>query len=359
MAKKVAVFFGGNSNEHEISIITGMLCTNLLRGADLDVLPVYLTRENALYVGEMHAVTDFKTPSKKWKQVRFSVGGLETVRGKKKFPIDVALNCCHGGAGEDGTLSALFKWHRIKSASPDTAISSIFMDKTLSKAMAKGLGLPVLDGVTVYEGETPEALPFPYPVIVKPARLGSSIGIKIAADEGELKEALTLAFTLDDSALIEPYVKEKRDLNCAACRVGGKIKLSPVEEVFSRDDILSFREKYEGEGEKRSQIPADIPPEIAKKVQICTEKLYEGFHAVGVVRADFLLVGSEVYFNELNTVPGSLSCYLFGDSLTDAKNFLLSLIEEGERRPLAPKPTLTTGILNSPVFTGKGGKRRL
>ena len=108
MQKKVAVFFGGNSNEHEISIITGMLCCNLLRGAEYDVLPVYLTRENALYVGEMHAVTDFATVNKKWKRVRFCEGGLETERGKK-LDIGVALNCCHGGAGEDGTLSALLR----------------------------------------------------------------------------------------------------------------------------------------------------------------------------------------------------------------------------------------------------------
>lgn len=350
----VAIFFGGNSNEHEISVITGMLAANLLRGADVNVLPVYLTRDNVMMTGEMHAVTDFQTPSKKWKALRFCEGGLETGRGKK-FPIDVALNCCHGGAGEDGTLSALFRWHHIKSASPDEAVSSVFMDKTLTKFAARGLGLPVLDGVTVREGERPE-LPFAYPVIVKPARLGSSIGIKVAADEGELQAALTLAFSLDDAALIEPYVKEKRDLNCAACRIGGEIRLSDVEEVFSRDDILSFKEKYEESGEKRSRIPAEIPDEITKKVHLCTEKLYDGFRVTGVVRADFLLVDGEVYFNELNTVPGSLACYLFGNSLTDSKNFLLSLVEEG-RRSVPEKTILTTGILNSSVFTGKGGKR--
>ncbi len=355
MQKKVAVFFGGNSNEHEISIITGMLCANLLRGADYDVLPVYITRENALYVGEMHAVTDFRTVSKKWKKLRFCTGGLETERGKK-FPVDVALNCCHGGAGEDGTLSALFKWHRIRSASPEAAVSSVFMDKSLTKIAARGLGLPVLEGVTVKEGEKVE-LPFPFPVIVKPAKLGSSIGIKVAADEGELREALSLAFTLDDSALIEPYVAKKRDLNCAACRVKGEIILSPVEEVFSQGDILSFHEKYEGGNEKHSQIPAEISDEITKKVHLCTEKLYEGFHVTGVVRADFLLVGEEVFFNELNTVPGSLACYLFGNSLTDSKNFLVSLVEEALSRPALEKPTVTTGILDSSVFTSKGGKR--
>ena len=354
MAKKVAVFFGGKSNEHEISVITGMLACNLLRGAELDVLPVYLTRENDIYTGEMRAVTDFRTPSKKWKQLKFCEGGLETKRGKK-LPVDVALNCCHGGPGEDGTLSALFCWHHIASASPDVALSSVFMDKTLTKFMARGLGLPVLDGVCLREGDE-TCLPFPFPVIVKPARLGSSIGITVARDEEELSKALALAFTLDDSALIEPYVGEKRDLNCAACRIGGKTVLSPVEEVFSRESILSFREKYEDEGERRSRLPADIPENIADMVQNCTKTLYESFGAKGVVRADYLLVGESVYFNELNTVPGSLACYLFGNSLSDSKKFLLSLLEEG-LRAIPPKRTFTTDILSNAVFAGKGGKR--
>ncbi len=354
--QRIAVFFGGNSNEHEISVITGMLCANLLRGAEYDVLPVYITRENALYTGEMRAVTDFTAPSAKWKELRFCTGGLEMKKGHKKFPVDVALNCCHGGAGEDGTLSALFEWHKIKSASPNTAVSSVFMDKTLTKIAARGMGLPVLGGVTVREGDEACSLPFPFPVIVKPAKLGSSIGIGVAASEEELKSALSLAFTLDDAALIEPYMRGKRDLNCAACRIGGKITLSPVEEVFSHEDILSFKEKYE-EGGGHSGLPADIPGEIAEKVQSYTEKLYDSFRVTGVVRADFLLVGGDVYFNELNTVPGSLSCYLFGPSLTDSKNFLVSLAEEGLRGGNSSKPTVTTGILNSSVFTGKGGKR--
>lgn len=356
MSKIVAVFFGGNSNEHEISVITGMLAANLLRGAEYDVLPVYLTRENALYTGEMHAVTDFKSISKKWKTLRFCEGGLETAKGHKKFPVDVVLNCCHGGAGEDGTLSALLKWYHIKNASPDLPVSAVFMDKTLTKIVAKGLGIPVLNGVSVKVGKTAE-LPFSYPVIVKPAKLGSSIGIKVANDEEEYQRALSLAFSLDDAALIEPYVREKRDLNCAAYRKNGKIVLSQIEEVFSHEEILSFREKYETGDEKRSKIPADIPEEIAENVRRYTEKLTEGFGVTGVVRADFLLVGDEVYFNELNTVPGSLACYLFGSSLTDSKNFLVSLVEEGLKSDISLKPTVTTGILNSSVFTAKGGKR--
>ncbi len=357
MQKRVAVFFGGTSNEHEISVITGMLAVNLLRGGGYDVLPVYLPRTGGMVTGEMRAVSDFRTPSAKWKPLRFCEGGLEGVKGRKKFPADVALNCCHGGFGEDGTLSALLRWHHIKSASPDVPMSAIFMDKTLTKAAARGLGIPVLDGISLSEGEGTDAVDLPLPVIVKPARLGSSIGIKVAKTKEELEKALSLAFTLDGTVLIEPYLEGRRDLNCAACRLQGEVKLSPVEEVFSGEEILTFSEKYEGTGERRSALPAEIPEEITTEIQTYTRRIYEAFGGKGVVRADFLLSGGKAYFNELNTVPGSLACYLFGESLTDAKNFLTSLVEEALRTDETPKQTIVTGILNGSVFSGKGGKR--
>ncbi len=357
MQKIIAVFFGGNSNEHEISVITGMLAVNLLRGAGENVLPVYLPRGGGMVTGKMYDVRDFRAPDKKRIPLRFCEGGLETFRGKE-YPIGVALNCCHGGFGEDGTLSALLRWYHIRSASPEMPVSALFMDKSLSKIAARGLGLPVAAGVTVREGEGYDAaLALGFPVIVKPSRLGSSIGIRIAKTEEELCMALTEAFRLDGSALVETYLEGKRDLNCAACRMNGEVLLSPVEEVFSDEAFLTFSEKYEGTGQRRSSIPADIPEEIAARVQSYTRHIYETFSCRGVVRADFLLVGGKVYFNELNTVPGSLSCYLFGETLMDARDFFLGLVEEGLNAPLEEKQTIETNILSGSIFSGKGGKR--
>lgn len=348
MAKKVAVFFGGRSNEHEISIVTGMLCANLLRAADYDVLPVYLTRENVMCTGEMHAVADFKVPSKRWRELFFCAGGLKK-RGRR-VPVDVALNCCHGGMGEGGVLSSLLEWYGIRSASPEAAISAVFMDKTLTKLAARGLGLPVLDGVCVKEGNGVGKLPFSYPMIVKPARLGSSIGIKVAKDPSELESALGLAFRLDDSALLEAYLPARRDINCAVCRRKGEIVLSPPEEVFSDEEILTFSEKYE-RGARTNQLPADLPQALTEEIGGYTRTLYRAFGGKGVVRADFFVAEGRVYFNELNTVPGSLSCYLFGRSLSENRAFLCDLIEEAA--PAASKETLSTGILETDVFSGR------
>ena len=361
--KTVAVFFGGNSNEHEISVITGMLAVNLLRASEFRVLPVYLPREGGMLSSEeMLTVADFREGAyRRFPAVELSEGMLVDKKKRKRMKkIDCALNCCHGGAGEDGTLAALLRWYKIPSASPDTPISSIFMDKAISKYAVRGLQIPCARAGVVREGEDGEkiAKKLGYPVIVKPARLGSSIGIKVARNQEELKKALELAFELDSCALLEEYFERKRDLNCAVCRVEGEIKLSEVEEVFSSEDILTFSEKYEGEGARSSALPADIPEETAKKVRSITRKIYEAFGGVGVMRADFLLVEGEVYFNELNTVPGSLSCYLFAPKLSEAKNFLISLIEEG-MKPKREKTVVKSGILERGVFSGgKGSKRR-
>ena len=361
--RTVAVFFGGNSNEHEISVITGMLAVNLLRASQFRVLPVYLPREGGMLSSEdMLAVADFREGAyRRFPAVEFGEGVLiDAKKRKRAVHIDCALNCCHGGAGEDGTLSALLRWYKIPSASPDTPVSSLFMDKTISKYAVRGFGIPTARSGVVREGEDGEEIAklLGYPVIVKPARLGSSIGVKVAHDKDELKKALSFAFRLDSCVLLEEYLANKRDLNCAVCRVKGEIRLSPVEEVFSSEDILTFSEKYESDGARTSALPADIPEELALKVQNITRQIYEAFGGEGVMRADFLLVGKEIYFNELNTVPGSLSCYLFAPKLSDAKNFLVSLIEEG-MKPKREKAVVKSGILERGVFSGgKGSKRR-
>lgn len=366
--KTVAVFFGGKSNEHEISIITGMLAVNLLRER-YRVIPTYITPEGELYASEaMRSIEDFRAFSPgKFPRVMLEGNALVLFRKRKKkiATVDVALNCCHGGAGEDGTLAALLAWNGVPFASPNVAVSSAFMNKELGKIAAKGLGIPVVESFAVHEtewekdaeGVLQKAEELGYPVIVKPSELGSSIGIKVAKNAEEFKAALALAFRLDRGALVERYLSGKRDINCAAYRKGGEIILSPCEEVFSNEEILSFSEKYEGTGARNSAFPAELPEELAGEIRAYTKLVYESFGVCGVVRADFLVAEDKAYFNELNTVPGSLSCYLFGASLSENRDFLAELVEEAKVEK--EKETLVTGILQSSVFAGgKSCKRR-
>ena len=360
--KTVGIFFGGKSNEWEISVITGMLAVNLLR-EKCAVVPVFIGRDGTMYSSkEMRAVEDFRDFSPKtYPAVALEGRALVNKRKRKKTVavLDCALNCCHGGAGEDGTLSALFAWNGLPSASPDAAISAPFMNKELGKIVARGLGIPVVEGFAVHEGEdaSERAKALGYPLIVKPSRLGSSIGITVVKNEEELGAALALAFRLDSGALVEKYLQGKRDINCAAYRANGEVRLSPCEEVFSHEEILTFSEKYEGTGARTSALPADLPEELAESIRACTRLLYESFSVRGVVRADFLVWEGRAYFNELNTVPGSLACYLFGESLTESRDFLLSLVEEA--KPVKEKERVESGILYKTVFSGgKSCKRR-
>lgn len=360
MKKQIAVFFGGKSNEHDISIITGIYAANLLRGANYCVVPVYLPREGGMCYADADCVKDIAEQKRKLIPVYLFDGALYGVKKRKKlFSLDAALNCCHGGAGENGTLAALLKWNKIPSASPGIAVSSVFMDKWLGKIAARGLGIPVARAVCIEEGESvPLKEAGGFPVIVKPVTLGSSIGIKIARNEEELQSALKYAFRLDRSVLVEEYFPDKRDINCAAYRRGEEIVVSPLEEVYSNEDILSFHEKYE-QAAKQSQLPADVPEETAEEIRRYTAEIYKNFSCKGVVRADFLIAHGKAYFNELNTVPGSLSCYLFGESLSESRKFLCSLVEEALTGEEEEKEIIHTSVLDSAVFAGgKGSKRR-
>lgn len=351
--KTIAVIFGGNSNEREISVITGMLAVNLL-WEKYRVIPVYWGEDGKWYSSaEMRTVAEFKAP-KRFPAVALEGRRLLSEKKRKRVvaELDCALNCCHGGFGEDGTLAALLAKNGVPFASPPVAVSAVFMNKAYGKIAAKGLGIPVVDGFTVREGEdvSERAKELGYPVIVKPVHLGSSIGIRVAHSEAELNEALELSFELDDCALVERYLAGKRDINCAAYKRGNETALSPCEEVFSGGDILSFSDKYEGTGERKSVFPADLPKELADEIRDCTRLIYESFDVRGVVRADFLVADGKAYFNELNTVPGSLASYLFGGSLTEARDFLCELVEEA--KPPLKRTVVKSGILESDVFAG-------
>ncbi len=360
IVKKIAIFFGGDSNEHEISVITGMFAVNLLK-EKYQVLPVFLPREGGMWLTSAYRVEEYqKLDKKKYLPVFLGDGGLyDCKRRKKRHRIDVALNCCHGGFGEDGTLSALLAWYQIPCASPTTLPSSVFMNKHTAKIVARGLNVSVLPSLTLYEKTWREELSRQtvlYPVVVKPCMLGSSIGVQVAKNEEELFSALELGFTLDESVLVELYLEGKRDINCAAYRKEGKVILSQLEEVFSGEEILTFAEKYEGT-EQRTERPARVSEDERKQIEEAVTRLYENFNLQGVVRADFLLANGRVYFNELNTVPGSLACYLFENSLTGVREFFVSLVEEA--KPVPKKARVVTGVLSADVFhSSKGCKRR-
>ena len=350
MAKNIIVVFGGVSNENEISVITGTMAANVLKNGGMGVLPVYISQSGEFYSGEellnvnTFKQTDFKNCSK----AVIANGGLCLFnrRGKLKKHVkaDCVLNCCHGGWGEGGGLSGVCAAAGLPLAGADIFSSSAFMDKYLTKIVLAGLGVKVAPYRYV-KPDCRDLCGLPYPLIVKPASLGSSIGIQKVSDGDGLKTALDCAFIYDEAAIVEKYLAPRREINCAAYRAGDEVIVSECEEAVTSGDILSFEDKYQGGG--RSVIPADIPAEDSNYIRQTTRMVYEKLNMRGIVRFDYI-ISEEVYLSEINTVPGSLAYYLFAKSFKDFFGVLDGVISQAELDfARSRKQLLTTGILKN------------
>lgn len=352
---EVAVVFGGISNEHEVSIITGTMACNVLKKAGKSVLPVYITRSGEICADEDLAdITVYKADDfSRFPRACICFGGavLFNKKGKPKGRISIAcaLNCCHGGDGEGGGVAGLFAMNCIPFASAGLFESAAFMDKFYTKLVLQSLGVNVAKYAYLRDitGAIGIAEDFGYPVIVKPARLGSSIGIEKAENEGELIGALQTAFALDDGVLIEEFLSPRREINCAAYYYDGEVITSQCEEVFTSGDLLSYDDKYSGGG--RRAFPAELDGETSAFIRDETARVYGALNFRGIVRFDYIIRGNDIFVSEINTVPGSLSQYLLSDSFSSFGEVLSSLIEQAKADYEAKKKKLivTTGILNN------------
>ncbi len=373
--QKAAVFFGGRSCENEISILTGVFVLNVLDKERFSVLPVYVHTDGGFYTSpQMTDLNFFKKRRYGEMQRIFFDGGnayaLYAKKGKVKrlAKVDVALNCCHGGLGEGGGVSALTAWNGIPLASPDLTSSGVFMDKGTTKLFMNALNIPTVDYLRVNERDYEKRGAFllksvahrlGYPVVIKPAHLGSSIGISLAKDEEELKKGLQEAFALDDRVIVEKYLKSKEDVNCAAYAIDGEIFVSEPEGAFG-EGIYSFEEKY-----LRQSCAQGTPfnakeggryalkGDLREKIRAYTRTVYKRMNLQGVVRMDFLVSEGKAYLCEVNTVPGSLAYYLFCERVIDAKSFFTSLLEDAIKRGGEKKKIVTTGILQSVRWRSK------
>lgn len=344
--RNVLVFFGGRSCEHDISVITGVMTVNGMDKSQYNPMPVYVTGDGKWYTGDiLKDVTFYKKINyKKLKRATFLFGDdcLYILKGKKicgKIPVYAVLNCMHGLNGEDGCLAGVIKMNFIPFCSPDCFISGAAIDKETMKTVLKGLNVKTLNCISVTRGEFYADCDkqikriektFGYPVMVKPARLGSSIGIFKACDRAHLAEGIKSAFLYDRKIVIEPALIGFKEVNAAAMKINGEIIVSETEEPVTRNDVLTFSDKYVGfkTGSKRIS-PARISDAERDKVLKITRKIYEKTDCRGIIRVDFFVLNGEVTVNELNTVPGSLAYYLFSDSIKKFGEILNGVIEQG------------------------------
>lgn len=318
----VAVVFGGDSAERDVSVITGTLCANLLK-EKRSVLPVFVDVDKRTYTSkDMFSPKAFDSLDvSAFSPVAFYGGGAYTVKkksvGEAKFKflcgVECILNCCHGGESEGGGIASMASSQNIPLASPDMFSSALCMDKEYSLLAAKAHGVPVAGGFTAAKGEYSDedilsiAKDTGYPFIVKPARAGSSIGVKVVTDGDGLLFAVHNAFAISEKAVIERYIEDKKEVSCAVYDGKNGINVSSAIITYSGGGVYGFDKKYsEGAGQS-AQILGGKEGELIREY---SKRIYSAFSLFGMVRTDFLLEGKNAYFCEVNSVPGSL-CYGF------------------------------------------------
>ncbi len=325
---RVAVFFGGKSCEHNISLITGMQVLKAV-SARHEAVPVFIDRDGSFYTGgDLHNMRSFcKDPSAcmKKKRVLLAPGSnkLYAQNGKTLAVLDAAVLAAHGYGGEDGCLQGLLTLCGIPYTGSGVAASAVGMDKILMKKLFEYDALPVLPYVGFSADEYKNDLftvvetikkSLRFPMIVKPAKLGSSIGISVVHDYPSLFESLAACFLWDNAAVVENALEGFTELNCAGLGRGGEVTTSGIERPVSASEFLTFRDKYVQKGKSaKREFPAKISGELAEKVKSFTRRAFCAVGASGVARVDFLYDGKELYVNEINTIPGALANYLFDE----------------------------------------------
>ncbi|MCR6590567.1 D-alanyl-alanine synthetase A [Campylobacter insulaenigrae] len=319
------IIFGANSYEHEISIVSAVVLKKVLKEQKKFIFcdekkDFYLIDEN-----KMNAKTFSSGMYKKEKQLILKQGGffVENILSEKKLEVDVMINIIHGKDGEDGKISALFDFYGIKYIGPRLEASVISFNKFFTKLYAKSVGVKTLDyKVLSLQNENNEVS---FPCILKPARLGSSIGISIVKNEEEFKYAKDVAYEFDDEIVVEQFISNIKEYNLAGCMINDEFCFSVIEEP-KKNEILDFEQKYLGFSESNKINEANLDDNLKKKLKESFTKIYNPLFKGALIRCDFFVIDDEVYLNEINPNPGSLANYLF-DDFTNTLNQLAHYID--------------------------------
>ena len=374
MKQNIGVIFGGRSVEHEVSIITGLQILENIDKSKYEVIPIYIDKEGYWYYGDkLNDILIFKDWNKNKKKIKSFVPNLDK-KDKKNIlnKCGVIVIAMHGNYGEDGKLQGFLEFIDIPYTSSGVVGAATGMDKIVMKKIFEGLSLPILPYLWFYKYEWHNNMSeiinkvkwtLEYPVFVKPANLGSSIGISVAENEDDLIRAIEVAIRYDNRIIIEKGLIDSIDINCSVLSRGGEILVSLLEEPIKWETFLSFNDKYINEISKngmagmKRKIPADIPSELTKKIEEYSREIYKTMHCNGVVRIDYLISHNkqEVFVNEINTVPGSLSFYLWEYSDIKFSELIDILIKEAIRINEDKKNQIES--FNSSILNKFGGNK--
>ncbi len=342
MKTNIGVFFGGRSTEHEISVISANQAMHAIDRDKYDVTPIYISKQGKYYTGDalfdIANYRDLPALLEKCTQVYMepSYGDYNLYRVKKPMfgsavltTLDVVIPVLHGSNVEDGIFEGVLETIGIPYAGCNTLASANGMDKITMKMILRECGVPVIDYVWFTDKEwfkkRDEIIAnieekIGYPVIVKPANLGSSVGIGRAADRAQLVEKIEVAEKYSSRLIVEHMVDNLKEINCSVLGDCDEYESSVLEEPIKSAEILSYEDKYMGgtkgaKGMQASQkrIPAELPEDVTERIRFLAGETFRVLGCHGVSRIDFIIDddSKEIYVNEINTIPGSLSFYLW------------------------------------------------
>lgn len=371
--KNLAIFYGGKSAEHDISIITALQVIKNLDTKLYKIIPIYIQRDNSWsVVNNYDKIYNYTIQKPKCKKLAtgFFNGWLiaKTPLGLKKFKkVDVAINCCHGLNGEDGTLSGLLQLCNIAYVGSDVTASAVGMDKVIMKDTFVANQIPCVNYMhffaTDFSKNSEQILndaqeKLNYPIVVKPANLGSSIGINISKNREELQKNIKIALNFDKKIILEQAVPNLREINCSVIGNTNVCEASILEEPKNWKTFLNFDEKYllGNKNNSKKTIDVKLPKRLETQIKNLAKSVFKLLGCAGVARVDFLLNDQtkQVYVNEINTIPGSFANYLWSKNYSFGQllNKLIRLAEEEYICKNAYKYTYESQVLNN----YKGGK---
>ena len=405
MKIKVGVIFGGESVEHEVSIISAIQAMNKMDEEKYEIIPIYITKDREWYTGEMLRDIDVYQDLSLVKKYAANVvlyykNGSYVLQKKNGLfksvvkELDIAFPIVHGTNVEDGVLQGYLQTVGIPYVGPNVYAAVAGQDKAIMKDIWKELDLPMTKYVWFYDIDYKQDIDevlskikkLKYPLIVKPATTGSSVGISVSENEQELKEAIDDALQYDSKIIVEEVVKNLKEVNIAVMGNYEHQKVSEIEEVLSGNKFLTYQDKYIGGGKKgklktpvkttskgmasaNRKIPADISSKVREEVEEVAVKAFKALGSSGNSRIDFLVdeEANKVYINEINSIPGSLAFYLWDAKDMDFTKVLDEMINIGikdYKKRMSKTHSFETNILEGFAQSGgvkgaKGSKGKL
>lgn len=383
MKKSVGIIIGGKTVEHEVSIITGLQVLDNIDKEKYEPRIIYIQKDGKWYVGNsLHKINNYKV--KKFEDAYEVLPGFKNGKlilyphpdikqgffGKKydTYEIEVVFPAVHGTNVEDGALHGIFQMNGVPCAFGSVLSSAVGMDKVIMKKVFESNNLPVVNYTWFYRSSfeenkeeiLKECEDIGYPLIVKPANLGSSVGISKANNLDELLFSIQVAMSYDRKVIVEKCVENVREINCAVMGFENDLTASLCEEPVGWKEFLTYEDKYVNKkkdaSESKRRIPADIEKEVESSIKNYAKEAFKAIDCCGDARIDFLYDGNNIFINEINTIPGSIAFYLWegmGVSFTDLVSKIIDFAEIQQEQGKENIVSYDIDLLNKMGSSGK------